>query len=41
MKIFIDNVNLNSSSGPNGFAKKISNEFKLKVQFEIAIGYKN
>ena len=28
MKIFIDNVNLNSSSGPNGFAKKISNEFK-------------
>ena len=26
MRIFFDNVNINSSSGPNGFAKKISHE---------------
>ena len=28
MKIFLDNVNIDSSSGPNGFAKKISSQFK-------------
>ena len=28
MKIFLDNVNLSSNSGPNGFARKISHEFK-------------
>ena len=27
MRIFLDNVNINSPSGPNGFAKKISREF--------------
>ena len=28
MKIFLDNVDISSSSGPNGFAKKISKEFE-------------
>jgi len=27
MKIFLDNVTMNSSSGPNGFAKKVAKEF--------------
>ena len=27
MRIFLDNVNINSTSGPNGFAKKIAAEF--------------
>jgi len=27
VRIFLDNVNINSPSGPNGFAKKISREF--------------
>jgi|TARA_R110002020_G_scaffold37124_4_gene111963 glycosyltransferase involved in cell wall biosynthesis len=37
MKIFIDNVNLNSSSGPNGFAKKISNELIKDNEIYVSI----
>jgi len=37
MKIFLDNVTINSSSGPNGFAKKISEEFVKKHEVYTSV----
>ena len=39
MNIFFDNVNLSSSSGPNGFAKKLieslENDHKTEVDYQF------
>ena len=41
MKILFDNVNLNSNSGPNGFAKKLSTELEKKYKIAPVIGPTN